>query len=79
MRIFLELGVREIFVPKDDEYLTEILPRMEYLRRRADEVYDNRMATVFNRKLREEVRRKFCRRLLTTKVKKSTQIEEEAA
>lgn len=73
LRVFIEMGAREVFVPKDEAYLDEILPRLEYLRRRAEEVYDNRMKTVFSRKLREEVRRKFCRRVLTAPGKKKAE------
>jgi hypothetical protein len=68
--VFLQLGKRELLVPNDDAYLAQILPRLEYLKRRADECYDNRMSFVFNRKLRDSVRRKLYRALLWTTAEK---------
>src|SRR5437879_4491495 len=40
LRIFLELGLREVAVPASDEYLKQILADLEYLKRRADEILD---------------------------------------
>ena len=54
--IFLELGWRTIYVPKDLNYLAEILPRLEYLKMRADEVIGNGLKRVFGRKVRWEAR-----------------------
>lgn len=63
LRVFLELGWRSVHIPKDDLYLAEILPRIEYLKRRADEIVDNGLKTIFNRKLRIEVRRKLYQKI----------------
>lgn len=54
--IFLELGWRKIYVPKSLDYLAEILPRLEYLKMRADEVIGNGLKRVFGRKIRWEAR-----------------------
>ncbi len=54
--IFLELGWRTIYVPKDLNYLAEILPRLEYLKMRAEEVIGNGLKRVFGRKIRREAR-----------------------
>ena len=54
--IFLELGWRTVFVPKDLNYLAEILPRLEYLKMRADEVIGNGLKRVFGRKIRWDAR-----------------------
>jgi len=54
--IFLELGWRKILIPKDLNYLAEILPRLEYLKMRADEIIGNGMKRIFGRKIRWEAR-----------------------
>ncbi len=54
--IFLELGWRKLYVPKDLDYLAEILPRLEYLKMRAEEVIGNGLKRVFGRKTRWEAR-----------------------
>lgn len=74
LRVFLELGWREVFVPKDEKHLAEILPRLEYLKHRADELLDTKLATVFNRKLRAEVRRKVYRMISQRKADISAKV-----
>jgi hypothetical protein len=54
--VFLELGWRKLYVPKDLDYLAEILPRLEYLKMRADEIIGNGLKKVFGRKIRWEAR-----------------------
>ena len=54
--IFLELGWRTVLIPKDLNYLAEILPRLEYLKMRADEVIGNGLKRIFGRKIRWEAR-----------------------
>ena len=54
--IFLELGWRTILIPKDLDYLAEILPRLEYLKMRADEVIGNGVKKIFGRKIRWDAR-----------------------
>ena len=56
--IFLELGWRKILIPTDLDYLAEILPRLEYLKMRADEVIGNGLKRIFGRKIRWEARTK---------------------
>ena len=56
--IFLELGWRKVLIPKDLNYLAEILPRLEYLKMRADEVIGNGLKRIFGRKIRWEARTK---------------------
>ena len=54
--IFLELGWRKVLIPTDLNYLAEILPRLEYLKMRADEVIGNGLKRIFGRKIRWEAR-----------------------
>ncbi|MCA1625147.1 MAG: hypothetical protein LC768_09045 [Acidobacteria bacterium] len=61
LRVFTELGWRSVKVPQDEKYLAEILPELESLKQRADELYKKREKTIFSRKLRQEVKTKFYR------------------
>ena len=54
--IFLELGWRTVLIPTDLDYLAEILPRLEYLKMRADEVIGNGLKRIFGRKIRWDAR-----------------------
>lgn len=77
LKIFLELGWRRVAVPDDETQLAEILPRLEYLKRRADEIIEGGLATVFDRKLKAEVRRKVYRKI--SGIDKNNHSVEEAA
>lgn len=56
LMIFLELGWREIYVPKDANYLAEIMPRLEFLKARLDKILTEGLKRVFGRKTRREAR-----------------------
>jgi isopentenyldiphosphate isomerase len=57
LRIFVELGLHEVAVPASEEFLEQILPDLEYLKRRADEILDEHLETVFDPRIRAKVRR----------------------
>jgi tetrahydromethanopterin S-methyltransferase subunit G len=63
LMIFLELGWREIYVPKDLEYFAEIMPRLDYLKARLDRVLTEGLKRVFGRKIRQEARTIFYRKV----------------
>ncbi len=63
LMIFLELGWREIYVPKDLEYFAEIMPRLDYLKARMDRVLTDGLKRVFGRKIRQETRTIFYRKV----------------
>ena len=53
LKVFFELGVKELYIPKDNEYLKSILPELEYLKKRTDEILNENLETIFSRKNRE--------------------------
>jgi isopentenyldiphosphate isomerase len=57
LRVFLELGLHEVAVPASDEYLSQILSDLEYLKRRADEILNEHLETVFDPRIKARVRR----------------------
>ncbi|OGW13811.1 MAG: hypothetical protein A3G93_05040 [Nitrospinae bacterium RIFCSPLOWO2_12_FULL_45_22] len=56
LRVFFDAEMPEVYVPKDDEYLRSILPELERLKTRMDEIINSYLETVLNRKIRERVR-----------------------
>ncbi len=66
LSVFTELGWRSVQVPQDENYLAKILPELEANKQRADELYKKREKTIFSRKLRQEVKMKFYRKISKT-------------
>ena len=56
LKVFLDAGLREVYVPKDDETLSEILPRLERMKAKIDRILQSYLASVLDRKVRERVR-----------------------
>jgi hypothetical protein len=56
LKIFLVLGLTEIYVPKDDAYLEGILPELERLKTKADEILNSYLETILDRKIRERLK-----------------------
>lgn len=56
LKVFLEAGMKSVSIPKDDEYLKAILPELERLKARIDQIIHFYIEAVLNRKIRAEVR-----------------------
>jgi len=56
LRVFLDLGLTEIYVPKDDVYLKEILPELERLKSKTDEILNSYLETILDWKIRERLK-----------------------
>lgn len=56
LKILFDLGFTEIYVPKDDAYLKEILPELERLKTRTDEILNSYLETILDRKVRERLK-----------------------
>jgi hypothetical protein len=56
LKIFLVLGLTEIYVPKDDKYLNSILSELERLKTRTDEILNSYLETILDRKIRERLK-----------------------
>ena len=57
LKIWMESGVREISVPKDEEYLKTVVPELEALKKKIDQVIHDYTFGILNRKIRERIRR----------------------
>mgnify|MGYP001078563479 CR=1 FL=1 len=56
MKVFLESGITRIRVPKDDEYLKSILPELEKLKARIDEIINSSLRSVLDRSKKAQLR-----------------------
>jgi len=56
LSVFLDAGLREVYVPKDEEYLKNILPELEKLKAKTDEIINFYLDGILNRKIREKIR-----------------------
>jgi len=52
----IDAGLREVCVPKDSEYLKNILPELEKLKARIDEIINFYTAGILNSKIRKKIR-----------------------
>jgi hypothetical protein len=57
LKVFLDAGLREVYVPKDNEYLKSILPELEKLKAKTDEIIKFYIDGILDHKIRERVKR----------------------
>ena len=56
LKVFLDSGVTEVYVPKDEEYLKTVLPKLEYIKGKIDEFLADAMYSLFDRKLKAQLK-----------------------
>jgi|SRR3990172_9645153 len=56
LKVFMELEAREIFIPKEEKLIAEILPKLEYLKSQTDEVLGGYLSALMQRKHREQLK-----------------------
>ena len=56
LKVFFEIGVMDICVPRDNEYLKSILPELEILKKETDEIIEMNIDGILSTKLRERLR-----------------------
>lgn len=64
LKVFFDAGMHEVSVPTDDNYLKQILPELEHLKKRVDEIIGVYVDGVLNSNAKAEVRRKVYHGLL---------------
>jgi len=57
LKVFLDAGLREVYVPKDNEYLKSILPELEKLKAKTDEIIKFYIDGILDHKIRERIKR----------------------
>ncbi|UCE67144.1 MAG: hypothetical protein JSU85_03785 [Candidatus Zixiibacteriota bacterium] len=58
LEVFLRAGRNEVFVPADESYLREILPQLLYLKRRHDEIIEDRVDGLIYPRIQERARQR---------------------
>ena len=56
LNVFLDIELSEVYVPKDDEYLINILKELEKLKEKTDKIINSYLKTILDPKIRERVR-----------------------
>jgi hypothetical protein len=64
LKVFLEAGMHEVSVPSDDNYLKQILPELERLKKRTDEIIGLYVDGVLSSKIKERVRHEVYQELI---------------
>ena len=54
-KVFTEIGLREIMVPKDFDYLKSILPELEDLKQKHDQILNEDLENWLSRKHRQQI------------------------
>ncbi|MEW6675464.1 MAG: hypothetical protein AB1348_05615 [Nitrospirota bacterium] len=58
MKIWLESGLEEVKVPKDDSYITKILPELKALKERIAQIISDHISSIRSQKLQNKILQK---------------------
>jgi len=56
LKVFIEIGLKNVMLPKDHKYLMAILQDLEKLKLKTDEIIESYLQTVFDESIKEKVR-----------------------
>ena len=54
-KVWLEAGLENIKMPKDEGYLKEIVPELENLKQKTDEVFEDYLGSILDSRLRQRL------------------------
>ena len=55
LKVWLEVGSESIKIPKDEGYLSEIVPQLESLKQKTDEVFEDYLGSILDSRLRQRL------------------------
>ena len=55
LKVWLEAGLDSVKIPKDEDYLEEIVPKLESLKQKTDEVFEDYLGSILDSKLRQRL------------------------
>ncbi len=55
LKVWLEAGLESVKIPKDEDYLKEIVPKLESLKQRTDEVFEDYLGSILDLRLRQRL------------------------
>ena len=64
LKVLIDAGMTEISIPKDDAYLKKILPELENLKERSDDILDHFSIGLRKRSLRYALKRRVYQELI---------------
>jgi hypothetical protein len=56
IKLFMDLTAREIYIPKNEEYIKQILPELEHIKKQTDEVLNEYLESLMKRAHREKLK-----------------------
>jgi transcription termination factor NusB len=58
LKIWLESGVEEVKVPKDETYISEILPELKARKEKIDQIISDHISSITSQKLQSKILQK---------------------
>jgi hypothetical protein len=55
LKVWLEAGLDSVKIPKDEAYLGEIVPELESLKQKTDEIFEDYLGSILDSKLRQRL------------------------
>jgi type I restriction-modification system DNA methylase subunit len=55
LKVWLEAGLEAVKVPKDEDYLKDIVPELEELKKKTDEVFHNYLSSIVNPRIQQRL------------------------
>jgi len=55
LKVWLEAGLDSVKMPKDEDYLGEIIPKLESLKQKTDEVFEDYLGSILDPRLRQRL------------------------
>jgi hypothetical protein len=77
LKVYFDIGVTEIKVPRDLEYLKSILPDLENIKRKTDEIIEDELSGIISERLKEQARSRAYMDLMYDEEDKEEDEEEE--
>ena len=56
LKVFIDAGLKSVFIPKETTYLKNILPELEQLKMKIDAIMNEYLETILNRRSREQLK-----------------------
>ena len=55
LKVWLEAGLESVKIPKDEDYLKEIVPELESLKQKTDEIFEDYLGSILDPRLRQRL------------------------
>jgi len=55
LKVWLEAGLDSVKMPKDEDYLKEIVPELESLKQKTNEVFEDYLGSILDPRLRQRL------------------------